>query len=235
MIAISGTWYNDNNININSLCQIPNYTPIHQIRKTVNKGGGLVLYLHKPITFNALEKLSNNNEHIESLSVEIIRKNQMNIVLSCIYRPPSGNPNIFTTKIKALTERNKQKQKPLVLITDLNLNSFDYATNNHVQYFFNLTFEKGVFPVINRPTRITNYAIDHILTGTILKLEVHIGIIKNDISDYFGIFCVLKTDLERKSNNEYILQRDIGESNVEKFKELMNTVDQEFNYSNFKS
>ena len=36
---------------------------------------------------------------------------------------------------------------------------------------------------------------------------------------------MLKTDLERKSNNEYILQRDIGESNVEKFKELMNTVD----------
>ena len=92
--------------------------------------------------------------------------------------------------------------------------------------------------MINRPTRITKTSettIDHILKGTILKLEVHSGIIKNDISDYFGIFCVLKTDLERKSNNEYILQRDIGESNVEKFKELMNTVDQEFNYSNFKS
>ena len=36
---------------------------------------------------------------------------------------------------------------------------------------------------------------------------------------------MLKTDLEGKSNNEYILRRDIGESNVEKFKELMNTVD----------
>ena len=36
---------------------------------------------------------------------------------------------------------------------------------------------------------------------------------------------MLETDLERKSNNEYILQRDIGKSNVQKFKELMNTVD----------
>ena len=68
-------------------------------------------------------------------------------------------------------------------------------------------------------------AIDHILTNTILDFEVHSGIIKNDISDHFGISCVLKTDLERKSNNEYILQRDIGESNVEKVKELMNTVE----------
>ena len=36
---------------------------------------------------------------------------------------------------------------------------------------------------------------------------------------------MLKTDLERKSNNEYFLRRDISESNVNKFKELMNTVD----------
>ena len=36
---------------------------------------------------------------------------------------------------------------------------------------------------------------------------------------------MLKTDLERKSNNEYFLRRDISESNVKKFKELMNTVD----------
>ena len=31
IIAISETWWNDNNININSLYQIPNYTPIHKI------------------------------------------------------------------------------------------------------------------------------------------------------------------------------------------------------------
>ena len=67
IITISETWCNDDNININSLYQIPNYTPIHQIRKTSSKDGGLVLYIHKTITFNALEKLSNNNEHIESL------------------------------------------------------------------------------------------------------------------------------------------------------------------------
>ena len=48
-------------------------------------------------------------------------------------------------------------------------------------------------------------AIDLILTNTILDFKIHSGMIKNDISDHFGIFCVLKTDLERKSNNEYFL------------------------------
>ena len=41
----------------------------------------------------------------------------------------------------------------------------------------------------------------------------------------FWYFSVLKTDLERKSSNEYILRSDIGGSNIEKFKELMNDVD----------
>ena len=87
IIAISEMWCNGDNINRNSLYQITNYTLIHQIRKTGNKGGSLVLYMHKTIKFNALEKLSNNNKHIESVSVEIIRKNQKNKILSCIYRP----------------------------------------------------------------------------------------------------------------------------------------------------
>ena len=111
IIAISETWCNDDNINLNSLYRIPNYTAIHQIRKTGNKGGGLVLHMHKTITFNPLEKLSNNNEHIESLSVEIIRKNQKNIILSCICR----DPIIFTSKIKDLAERNKKKTKTACL------------------------------------------------------------------------------------------------------------------------
>ena len=38
IIAISETWCNDDNNNINWLYQIPNYTPIHQIRETGNKG-----------------------------------------------------------------------------------------------------------------------------------------------------------------------------------------------------
>ena len=109
IIAISETWCNDDIININSLYQIPNYNPIYQIRKTSSRG--LVLYMHKTITFNVLEKLSNNNEHTESLSVEIIRKNQKNIILSCIYRSPRGDPHIFTSKVKELVERSKNKNR----------------------------------------------------------------------------------------------------------------------------
>ena len=105
--VITARWCNDDSINVNLHYQMPNYIPIYQIQKAGSKGGGLALYIHKAITFNKLEKLSNNNEHIESLSVEKIRKNQKNIISSCIYRPPRGNQNIFTSEIKYLIERPK--------------------------------------------------------------------------------------------------------------------------------
>ena len=81
----------------------------------------LALHVHKTIAFNALETLCNNNEHIESLSIEIIRKNQKNIILLCIYRLPRGNQNIFTGKTKEFMERSKQNEKSLVLVGDLNI------------------------------------------------------------------------------------------------------------------
>ena len=69
--------------------------------------------------------LSNKNKYIESLCIEKIRKNQKNIVLSCIYRPPRRNRNVFTTKIKDVIERYNQKQQWHGLVGDSNLNSLD--------------------------------------------------------------------------------------------------------------
>ena len=132
VVAISKMWCNDNSINVNSLYEIPNYISFHKIQKIGNKGGGLAMHIHKTITFKTL---NNNNKHIESFSVEIIRKNQKNIILLCIYRPPRGDQNICTSKIKDLIERYKQNQKSKVLVDDLNLNYVDYTTNNHAQNF----------------------------------------------------------------------------------------------------
>ena len=94
--------------------KIRNYIPIHRILKTSNESGGLTQLIHKTITFETLEKLSNNKKHIENLFKEIIQKI---IILRCIYRPPRGNQNIFTCKAKDLIERYKQNQKSLVFVS----------------------------------------------------------------------------------------------------------------------
>ena len=70
--------------------------------------------------------------------------------------------------------------------------------NTNVRDFFNLIFQNGIFPLINRPTRVTKSSatiIDHVLTNTIIDSEVQSGIIKADISDHFAVFSLMKTSL----------------------------------------
>ena len=65
---------------------------------------------------------------------------------------------------------------------------------------FNFIFQNGIFPVINRPTRVTKLSatvIDHILTNTIIDSHIQSGIIKTDISDHFAVFYLIKTNLEQ--------------------------------------
>ena len=61
--------------------------------------------------------------------------------------------------------------------------------------FFNFVFQNGIFPVINRPTRVTKLSatiIDYILTNTSVDSHIQSGIIKTDISDHFSVFLYLK-------------------------------------------
>ena len=108
-----------------------------------------------------------------------------------MYQPPRGNQSKFSEEIKQVVHNSKQSTESFFLVGDLNLNSLDYTSSTPVKNFFNLAFENGIFPVINRPTRVTwasATAIDHILTNTIMDQDLQNGIIKLDISDHFLIF-----------------------------------------------
>ena len=50
-MALTEAWYNDDRAAQNSLLQLPNYTPIHQIRNSGQKGEGVVLYVHSSLNF----------------------------------------------------------------------------------------------------------------------------------------------------------------------------------------
>ena len=96
--------------------------------------------------------------------------------------------------------KNKFQEKPLFLVGDLNINFSDYSRYIHVRNFFNFVFQNGIFPVINRPTRVTKSSatvIDHILKNALIDSHIQSGIIKTDISDHFAFFSLLKTNLEQ--------------------------------------
>ena len=103
---------------------------------------------------------------------------------------------------------------------------------------FGFTIGKGVvdiynkslpflFPVINRPTREKTSATitNHILTNSIIDTTLYSGIVKNDISDRFAIFCLLRTNFEQSNINNIIIKRGINGASIEHFKSLINSID----------
>ena len=103
-------------------------------------------------------------------------------------------PKIKDKKYKIKTLICKNQGKPLFSVGDLNINSLDHSIGTNVRDFFKLIFENGIFPLINRPTRVTKSSariIDHVLTNTIIES----GIIKTDISDHFAVFVLMRTSL----------------------------------------
>ena len=86
---------------IKTVWQILNYTPIHQIRQTGQKGGGIALFVHNNFNFKIIKRGNICNDDIEYLTVEILRSKYKNIIFSRISRPLRGNSQFFLDNIKS--------------------------------------------------------------------------------------------------------------------------------------
>ena len=214
----------DENANQNSLYQIPNYIPIHQIRKGSSKGGGVSIYIHKTLNYKLRCDKSICNPDIEALTIKIIKENKKNLIITGRYRPPRRDEKNFRKEHEKLIENKNESNKQIFLIGDINLNSLDYETNNCVKNF-NLSFKNSIFPITTRPTRVTRTSttsIDHILTNAILTSKIHSGILQTDISDHFPIFTFIKDEVtENETGKITIFKRDINETTKETFKNIL--------------
>ena len=178
--------------------------------------------------YKILPNLAKNTENLEFFTIEIEIKNSKNILISAVYRPPRGNQSKFLEKIEQVVHNSKHSAKSFFLVGCLNLNFLDYASTTPVKNVFDLAFVNGIFPVINRPTRVTwasATAIDHILTNTIMEQDLQNGIIKLDISDHFPIFTILNSKIHNQRPKAKISERTINEESVENYKNIISLTD----------
>ena len=80
--------------------------------------------------------------------------------------------------IKVLVNKFKGQEKQILLVGDFNVNTLGYSRNTIVCDFFNLAFRNSIFPVINRPKRVTKTSatmIDHILKNSTIDSPLHSG------------------------------------------------------------
>ena len=140
---------------------------------------------------NFVEVMIMEEKIIESIFIAIQFQNNQ-VVCGNIYRSPQNNNKSFlqfTIHLeKTLITINKTKSK-CYLHGDFNLDLLG-SNNEHVESFSELMLEYNFYPLINKPTRVSNSsctAIDHIWCN-LTNAFINSAIITHEISDHYASF-----------------------------------------------
>ena len=119
-----------------------------------------------------------------------LRRNNENIVLGVVYRPPSGNYREFINVTEEFIDQCANPYlEEFILCGDFNINLLNYENNRVSQSFLTSIQSYTLLPTITKPTRIADYTatlIDNIFTMS----SIDFGILSSDMSDHFPIFLI---------------------------------------------
>ena len=211
--------------NSSHLSDIQGYSFIHNPRVD-RDGGGVGLYLAEHLKFKNRTNLTFVNDCAESLFVEVIRPTEKKIVIGVIYRPPDRNLNEFIGELDQLLSRISKENKLVYLLADWNINLLCHSNHHATGEFLELMYSKTFFPLIMRPTRITEHKaslIDNILTNDPLNSSTN-GRFLCDISDHLPIFSIVSTSDLNTNERQFFVFRDKNSENITKFKEELSRV-----------
>lgn len=98
------------------LHQISGYNMFNQCRNRY--GGGVTLYVSSKYHSTGTDQFSLKNNSLECLGVEIKFLDKLSLCL-CIYRPPSGNINVYLTNLmNILTLASDRKYQSIFALGD---------------------------------------------------------------------------------------------------------------------
>ena len=140
--------------------------------------------------------------------VKLAIKNRTNVIINCIHTIPGSNLDIFCKKIELILSDVKA-HKTIFLCGDLNIDLLKHDDHSNIKNVLDLRYSLGLYPQIDKPTRITIsttliLVIDNIFTNE-LRHNIKCGILFNDISDHLPIFalCEYQTRRNTKMDTQY--------------------------------
>ena len=211
VIGLSETWLN---VQSPALFDLEDYTLLRSDRPN-GRGGGVAMYIKKGLSYNLLNGVPLIPE-CETLFIEIINPHGKNVVIGIVYRPPSSSIDTFITNLDMCIESVCKGGKPLYLMGDFNINLLLAEKELKNNSFLTCLNTHSLFPLIDKPTRITQQSatlIDNIFTN-ILPAAFHSGIIYSDVSDHLPIFVFCKKIKMSFVSNESRYTRQCNDSNV---------------------
>ena len=155
------------------------------------KGGGVVIYISNYFNLTVLDKLCCYLDNIlECVSVQVSISHNKPIIISCLYRQPNGD---IETTIDVINKMSMNKQSDIFLCGDFNINLLNSHRHKGSKGFTESLLILGLFPCINRLSRITSHSatlIDNIFTNC-TNSQTKCGLLIIDITYHLPNFVII--------------------------------------------
>ena len=169
--------------------------------------GGVGIYISNAVDYKVRTDLNSQNEIFESCFIEINLSNDKNIIIGSIYRHHHHSINEFNNYLEDIIKRISSENKLIYLAGDFNI---DILKNNekYIDDFLDLIYSYSLYPLILRPTRITDKSetlIDNIFTNDLNNIG---GILMFDTSDHLLNFTMTKKKVKLNKDDNHRMIRD---------------------------
>jgi hypothetical protein len=181
--------------------KIDGFNIANSYQRTTNKGGGVIIFTRETLKFSKIESPMVNGI-MESTSIALD-----NLIISSVYRPPSGNKRQFVDKLIEWTETLGGKKIYIAGDFNLNYNSRD------IEYFNIIEESTELKPSITETTRvISDSCIDNILTNCNGLHRVSSA----SIADHQGLISSIEASVTKRQRKQFAY-RDMRDENWIKF------------------
>lgn len=175
--------------------------------------GGSAIYIKESLKFkkmNNINKLSVRND-FECAAIECV-VNGKKVIILCIYRPPSGNKDVFYSKLECMLS-NVNNDSIIFMAGDFNIEMLQ--ENVHKTFLFSLLNfynMKGTVFENTRITKNTGSCLDNIFTN--LEDNYYTNIVEMHISDHMTQILFFSLT---ENKNQFIYKRFFTEENKRHF------------------
>ena len=218
---------------LDNMLTIPGYVLYRHDRRTlrpnnndvVKKGGGVAAYIREDthVDSQTLYHLNQSNEDIELQCLLLRPPLQKRFLVLNIYRPPSGNFQLFLEELlETLEQIVLHNTEEIVALGNFNIDLTDPQSQNALYLVENLQ-HYGLLQTIEDPTRHGKNShpslIDHVYTNSKIILES--GNITLNISDHDLIYIIRKKEkshhskLSFKGRSYRNYDREVFQENLE--------------------
>ena len=223
VIALSETWETSNECNDQYVLQ--GYNSFFVSRQT-KIGGGVALFTKVNLQVKQIpDSCLSVDDVFDCVSIEIVNEGK-NIVVCCIYRPPNRSIDNFSQHLHNLLDIFTNKT--LYMVGDFNINILNHEKHKDTNEFIDLMYSKGMFPLITKPTRITNTTstlIDNIFTND-FNHAYKSGVFICDVTDHLPVFSVSTNNLNQEVNaTKFEYKRSHDENSLQCFYTAVSEVD----------